>query len=41
MDASIDEAGFPGWIVPLAWLQALLAVALSIAIGAEWVALPW
>ena len=35
--------GASGWFVSLAWLQAALvpAIALSLAVGAEWPSLPW
>ena len=37
------RADASGWFVSLAWLQAalVLAIALSLAVGAEWMSLPW
>lgn len=37
------KTGASGWFVSLAWLQATLvpAIALSLAVGAEWMSLPW
>jgi hypothetical protein len=37
------RAGATGWFVSLAWLQAalVLAIVLSIAVGAEWTSPPW